>query len=58
VLVIDVLETVELLGGRATGSPLTAAVCATHAPKQNKIENLRKIYLHNYLGLWVGPVQS
>lgn len=33
VLVIEALDTVELLGGRATGSPLTAAVCATHAPK-------------------------
>lgn len=33
VLVIEALEMVELLGGRATGSPLTAAVCATHAPK-------------------------
>lgn len=32
VLAMDALETVLLLGGRATGSPLTAAVCATHAP--------------------------
>lgn len=38
VLVIEALETVvELLGGLATGSPLTAAVWATHAPEMIKI---------------------
>lgn len=33
VLAIEELDTVELLGGRATGSPRTAAVWATQAPK-------------------------
>lgn len=36
VLAMEELETVELLGGRATGSPLTAAVCATQAPNGNE----------------------
>lgn len=37
VLAIEVEDTVDELGGRATGSPRTAAVCATHAPKHKQL---------------------
>lgn len=46
VLVIEALDTVELLGGLATGSPRTAAVCATHAPKTKYYTNKNSFYLN------------